>query len=150
MTRRKLTLILTGLFAIFALASIVMIPAPAIAGPNAGASSQWSEQRPAVLAVKFHADWCGICKAMGPTFIDLANKFDERPVLFVELDMTNQQATRQSGYLATELGIGDIWANNAGKTGHILLIDPASKRIVDNLTANQSFKEMVGTLSSHL
>lgn len=30
---------------------------------------------PQIIAVKFHADWCGFCKAMSPVFTDLENKF---------------------------------------------------------------------------
>ena len=50
---------------------------------------------PKIIAVKFHADWCGACKAMGPVFTELRNKLDGRLVLFVELDFTIA-TTRQS------------------------------------------------------
>lgn len=40
-----------------------------------------SAETPQILAVKFHADWCGYCKAMGSVFEELQAKFDTQPVL---------------------------------------------------------------------
>ena len=53
-----------------------------------------------VYAVKFHADWCGSCKAIGTTFEELEEKFDTLPVLYVTLDHTRQHNRTQSRYLA--------------------------------------------------
>lgn len=97
---------------------------------------------PAVIAVKFHADWCGYCKAMGPIFTDLENKFDGKPVLFVTFELTNQSSARQAEYLASALGLGDLWASNNGATGTIRLIDYESRREVRTLTSKDDMKTM--------
>lgn len=101
---------------------------------------------PNVVAIKFHADWCGTCKAMGPLFSDLANKLDGEPVLFVEIDLTNQTTTRQAQFMLAALGAGDLWATYGGKTGFILLLDGQTREVVGKLTKDQDFKQMVAAI----
>ena len=96
---------------------------------------------PDVVAVKFHADWCGSCKRMGTVFEDLRNKYDGKPVLFVELDLTNGTTRTQAEYLAAALGFGDVYAQNQG-TGFILLLDGKSGQQLAKLTADQNIKAM--------
>ncbi|MCG8417780.1 MAG: thioredoxin [Proteobacteria bacterium] len=95
-----------------------------------------------LMAVKFHADWCGSCKVIGPHFTNLGNKFDGKKVLFLTLDMTNESTQRQSEYLASALGLGKVWKSHAPKTGYILLIEPKSRQIVGKLTKKDDFKAM--------
>ena len=108
--------------------------------------------QPEIVAVKFHADWCGSCKRMGPVFEDLRNKYDGKPVLFVELDLTNGTTRSQAEYLAAALGFGDVYAQNQG-TGFILLLDGESGKQLAKLTADQNIKamgaEIVKQLESH-
>jgi len=104
---------------------------------------------PDVVAVKFHADWCGSCKKMGPVFEDLGNKYDGRSVLFVTLDLTNTTTRTQAEYMAAALGFGDVYAENAG-TGFILLLDGDSRKQVAKLTADQDIKVMGAELLRHL
>jgi thiol-disulfide isomerase/thioredoxin len=101
--------------------------------------------KPAVIAVKFHADWCGSCKAMGSTFEELQAKFDTLPVLYVVLDHTREFNRKQSAYLAHTMGLDDVWAEYGGKTGFVLLIDGETKEVITKLTHQQNLKEM-GTL----
>lgn len=103
---------------------------------------------PELIAVKFHADWCGSCKTMGNTFIDLESKLDSQPVLFVELDQTTSAKARQAGYLMDVVGGGAIWEEYGGKTGFILLIDPSDMSIAGKLTKDMGFKDMVKAIDA--
>ena len=111
----------------------------------------WAEApaSPDLLAVKFHADWCGSCKKMGTVFEDLRNKYDGKSVLFVTLDLTNGTTRSQAEFLASALGFGDVYAQNQG-TGFILLLDGKSREQVAKLTADQNIKAMGAELVRHL
>ena len=104
---------------------------------------------PEVIAVKFHADWCGSCKKMGPVFSDLQNKFDGQSVLFVTLDRTNISTQNHSRLLANALGLGALRKANKG-TGYILLVDAKSKKVLKKLTSAQTAKEMGKAISEQL
>jgi thiol-disulfide isomerase/thioredoxin len=73
-----------------------------------------SPSAPQIVAVKFHGDWCGSCKKMGPIFSDLQNKLDGTPVLFVQLDLTNNTTTHQAQLMASALGLEKVYVNNPG------------------------------------
>lgn len=105
--------------------------------------------QPDLLAVKFHADWCGSCKKMGSVFEDLRNKYDGKSVLFVTLDLTNGTTRAQAEFLAAALGFGDVYAQNSG-TGFILLLDGKSRHQVAKLTADQNIKVMGAELVRQL
>lgn len=117
-----------------------------------GFSSQAREEEPAapkIIAVKFHADWCGFCKQMGPVFTDLQNKFDGEPVLFVTLDFTNGTTRHQAELLAAALGIGPVYQANQA-TGFILLLNGKTRDVITRLTSEQTFKEMSAALEEVL
>lgn len=95
-----------------------------------------------VIAVKFHADWCGYCKAMGPVFEELQAKYDQQPVLYVEFDQTREFDRKQSAYMASALGLDDVWKEFGGKTGFVLLIDATTRKVVERLTYEQNLKAM--------
>lgn len=103
-------------------------------------------QRPKVIAIKFHADWCGYCKAMGPVFEEMQAKYDQQPVLFIELDQTREFDRRQAAYMAHALGLDSVWDEHGGKTGFVLLIDATTKRVVQRLSHEQSLKQMGAAL----
>ncbi|MEM1182291.1 MAG: thioredoxin domain-containing protein [Acidobacteriota bacterium] len=121
----------------FATATLVL----ALLLPAAFVHASTAPAAPEVLAVKFHADWCGSCKRMGPVFEDLRNKYDGKSVLFVELDLTNGTTKAQAEFMASALGFGDVYAQNQG-TGFILLLDGTSRQKLAKLTADQNIKAM--------
>lgn len=104
---------------------------------------------PELIAVKFHADWCGSCKAMGPNFTDLQNKLDGSAILFVELDFTNRTTGHQAMMLASALGIGEVVKENTS-TGFILLLDRKTKEIEDRFLKDKTVKEMASRINELL
>lgn len=105
-----------------------------------------AETAPEIIAVKFHADWCGSCKAMGSVFEELQAKYDTKPVLYVTLDHTRDFNRQQSKYMAQALGLEKIGMEHGGKTGFILLIDGKSLEVVGKLTREHNLKQMGAAL----
>jgi len=123
--------------------AIGLLAAPAGAQRSAG-----DTETPEIIAVKFHADWCGYCKAMGPVFQELQAKYDQQPALYVVFDHTREFDRRQSAYLASEMGLDEVWAEHGGKTGFVLLIDADSRRVVEKLDHTKDLKQMGAALTS--
>jgi thiol-disulfide isomerase/thioredoxin len=103
-----------------------------------------------IIAVKFHADWCGFCTAMGDVFIDLENKFDGKPVLFVTLDLTSVTTLNRTKLRVSALGIEDAYTANEDTTGFILLLDGETRTIVDRLTSELTLNEMQAALDKSM
>ena len=97
---------------------------------------------PKLMAVKFHADWCKVCRAMGPVFEDLQNKMDGSDVLFIKLDFTNNQTKHQANLLGAELGLADVLKQNYRRTGFVLVIDAKTKKVLKKLTVNDDVYSM--------
>ncbi len=107
------------------------------------------DEAPQLMVVKFHADWCGSCRALGPALTDLSNKLDGQAVLFTELDMTNQTRKHQSLLLASALGLSEVVTQNPG-TGFMLVIDGKTKEVKAKLDKTQSVKEMAKVITGLL
>jgi thiol-disulfide isomerase/thioredoxin len=115
--------------------------------PIQGIEAEDADSQPKIIAVKFHADWCGACKAMGSVFTDLRNKLDGEPVLFVELDFTNATTRHQAMLLASALGISPALKENPG-TGFILLFDK-KRQVTGKHTSRQTLKEIAAAICTH-
>lgn len=129
---------------LFSLALLLMA-SPALAGTV----QVDGEGRPALYVVKVHADWCGSCKALAPVLEEVRESLADEPVLFLELDVTDEARTAQARLLTAALGIEDhLKANN--KTGLVLLIDPGDNALLETLTRKNSADEMVGKIEGHI
>lgn len=121
-----------------------------IAGSSfAGAVEVPGDGGPALYVVKVHADWCGACTALIPVLEEVRTSLADKPVLFLELDVTDAKRTSQSRLLAAALGIeASFKANN--RTGLVLLIDPDKKAVVETLTRKNPAAEMTGKIKAHV
>ena len=108
-----------------------------------------SDDHAKILAVKFHADYCGSCKALTPSIKELETKLDGEAVEFVVFDFTSDESKKKSEELAEELGVEDLYKKNQA-TGFVLLVNTESKEQVGKLTRKQSSEEMYETIKNLL
>jgi thiol-disulfide isomerase/thioredoxin len=102
-----------------------------------------------LLALTFHADYCGACKALAPNVMDLQTKLDGQPVQWVKFDFTSAESKAESAELASELGVADHYRKNQA-TGFVLLVDADTKKQVGKLTSKQSPEEMYQAVRNKL
>lgn len=96
--------------ALAAAVAVVILPTTAQEqNQPAQEQNQPQTEKPEVIALKFHADWCATCRRMGPIFEDLAVVAEEEPVLFTELDLTSRSTRQQAEYLMTLLNLDRVW-----------------------------------------
>ena len=102
-----------------------------------------------LYALKFHADYCGSCKALTPSLKELDAKLEGEEVEFVVFDFTSAETKEESEKMASKLGVSKIYSNNQA-TGFVLLVDADSKETLAKLTRNQSVDEMYKTVKKNL
>lgn len=98
--------------------------------------------KPKVVGLLFYADWCGSCKVLEPKLNAVKKEFSGQPILFTRVDLTDDFTKEQSVLLASQLGFTATYTENAPKTGFMLLLDPATGRVLSKLTKTQSEEEL--------
>ena len=125
------------------LAALVLAAAPAravVSAPDAPAD-------PEVVALVFAADWCGACKILDPKLTPVMQAAGaDGPVRFVRLDHTDADARAAAAATAAELGLASLYADYAGQTGFVLLVDAASGALLDRIEARDSPADIDGKL----
>ena len=74
------------------------------------------------LFVKVHADWCGTCTKLEPTWSALQEEFGGEAT-FVVLDVTDRAKLDRAQAEADQLGIEAFFAAYKAKTGTIGILD---------------------------
>jgi thiol-disulfide isomerase/thioredoxin len=80
--------------------------------------------------VKIHADWCGTCTRMNPTFDALMKRDDARIVV---LDVTDREKVEAALAEAERLGIRDFFMEYRGKTGTVGVLRGDNREVVEVL-----------------
>ncbi len=92
------------------------------------------------LVVQVHADWCGTCKLLEPTWARIRNELGERARI-VDLDVSNKAAVAQSRAEAKRLGIGDFFRKYGGRTGTIAVLDGRTREPVRVFRGERDFSK---------
>ncbi len=131
-------------------------PGPMVASSQSGGLEGTSKSplidaslQPTLVAVKLHADWCARCPTVAPIFAQLTEKYENQPVLFITLDVTDDTSRRQARYLASTLGIEEVF-NKPYETGMLKLIDRQSGEVLAVVTDTEQVPLMEGALAQAL
>lgn len=109
-----------------------------------------SDQEISVIAMYMYADWCGACQAIKPKMEKAKIEFEDQSVLFVKMDMTNDFSAHQSKLLASRLGLLEIFNQNEGRTGYVLLVDANTSEIIDKITTDDDVAGIVKKISDSI
>jgi thiol-disulfide isomerase/thioredoxin len=104
----------------------------------------------AILVLIFHADWCVPCVQVEQSLAQVEPRFYDRPVLFVELDLTHEADWEKAKYMAAALGVMEIFDAQKGELGTALLIDANSKKVLNYLDVTHGSKEMASRIDAAL
>lgn len=107
---------------------------------------------PELIGVLYYADWCGSCKTLDPQIEKARGKagLDDMPIVFVRMDLTDTTTSAQSAMLASSLGLGDLYADNKGKTGYMAVIDANTKEVVARIDKTMSADDIAVTIKGKL
>ena len=104
--------------------------------------AQAKHRSPKVVAVVFYADWCHLCKQMGPSVMQTMKGYmGDKAVKFVKLDLTNDATKAQSAKVAARNKLTPIWKANQ-KTGMVLLVSGKTHKVLDTIVYTDSQSDM--------
>lgn len=118
MLKLRLSIALALAAAAVAVAAL-MVPQGSVADP--------STARP--IVAKVHADWCGTCQRLEPTWQRIEAELGERAQLVV-FDVTDREAVERSRASADALGLRAFLDANRAKTGTIAVLDGETREVV--------------------
>jgi thiol-disulfide isomerase/thioredoxin len=108
------------------------------------------EAEPEVLAVRMYADWCGNCKILDAQLAPLLGELEARPIRFLKFDMTNDETKASTAAAAEELGLGELYAKYAGRTGLLVLVDARTHEELQVLTRSETTETLRAAITARL
>jgi thiol-disulfide isomerase/thioredoxin len=109
------------------LCAAVALAAGAKAGSDEAVSADADASRP--FLVKIHADWCGTCTRMNPTFEVLEKKVGSESRIVV-LDVTDKATTAAARAEAERLGVTGFFDEYKSRTGTVGVLRGDSREVV--------------------
>ncbi len=87
---------------------------------------------------------------MGPIVTEVQEKYAGAAVEFVTFDFTSEETTAASAAKAASLGISELYAEKAPKTGFALIYDTQTKQVITQVSAEQDSTAWAGEIDKAL
>jgi hypothetical protein len=113
-------------------------------------AQEQSTETPKIIGLLMYSDTCASCKVLEPKLNAIKKDFTGQPILFTRVDQSNDFTKHQSVLYSSLLGVQQIYAEQGGKTGYMLLIDTKDKKVLGKLIKTQSEAELKATIESAL
>ncbi len=107
-------------------------------------------EQPELISLRFYAEWCGYCRVLDAKLDDVKQDFQDTPVWFTYVDITDEDTIRQSGFKAAQLGLGEIYEEYGNSTGDMVLVDASTGEVKDHITHEASEDELRDRISAAL
>ena len=112
-----------------------------------------TQKKPAVskvIAVLLYADWCEVSKKMVLKFHNLRQRFGDREVLFLELNITDGNGRHQAELLSSALGISETLEAYEGKTGMILTMTARGRKVFGRMQKPEGLNDLFALVEKQL
>lgn len=144
MTRARVGLLAAALLVVTlgGLFLINTVPAPlAMADREAGPDG--------VFVIKLHAQWCPVCLVTQSAWRRVSTEYAGRVHLLV-FDFTTTTTTEASRREAVRLGLEDVFDDNAGWTGTILIVPGRTRRVTASLHGRHRMEDYRAAIDAAL
>ena len=101
------------------------------------------------MVVKLHAQWCAVCMVTKDIWSQIEATYAGR-VNLVVLDFTNQATTDASRTEAARLGLNEVFDEDEGVTGTILVVDGKTRGVTADIGGNRDFAEYRSAIDAML
>jgi len=123
--------------------AVVLAAGPGVAGETTPVSAAADASRPFV--VKVHADWCGTCLRLAPTWEALQAQLGDGARLVV-LDVTDRARLAAARAQAERLGLSTFFEAHKSKTGTVAVLrgdDRAPVEVLKGVTDAARYRDAV-------
>lgn len=99
------------------------------------------------VVVDIYASWCAACKNIAPTLSQVKQQYAGK-AHFVVLDVSDQAKVNQSKMLAQQMGLGQFFNVNKAQTGTVVIIEPATGKVLAQYHNNANLSSYTSILNS--
>ena len=107
-------------------------------------------QRPDLVAIQVHADWCSACVKIAPHLEEARAELAEDNVLFFVADRTDPE-NKQAELFFGAMDLDELWFEVGRKTGLLHLVNPETGEVVQTIRGYDvdSAGQLVSAIRNH-